>query len=57
MLIPVQCEYYALEGIADLMTTIKLTAAPEPRAVYRAMLTMYDGDELSSRSRRGREIF
>ena len=25
VLIPVQCEYYALEGIADLMTTIKLT--------------------------------
>ena len=25
VLIPVQCEYYALEGITDLMTTIKLT--------------------------------
>ena len=45
MLIPVQCEYYALEGIADLMTTIKLTKKrlnPELE-IQGIVLTMYDG--------------
>ncbi len=44
VLIPVQCEYYALEGIADLMTTIKLATAklnPTLR-VQGIALTMYD---------------
>ena len=44
MLIPVQCEYYALEGIADLMTTVKLTKRtfnPELE-VQGIVLTMYD---------------
>ena len=45
VLIPVQCEYYALEGIADLMTTIKLTKKrlnPELE-IQGIVLTMYDG--------------
>lgn len=45
VLIPVQCEYYALEGIADLMTTVKLTRKRlNPRLeVQGIVLTMYDG--------------
>ena len=44
VLIPVQCEYYALEGIADLMTTIKLTKRSlNPQLeVQGIVLTMYD---------------
>lgn len=44
VLIPVQCEYYALEGIADLMTTVKLTKKKlSPRLeVQGIVLTMYD---------------
>lgn len=44
VLIPVQCEYYALEGIADLMTTIKLTKKRlNPKLeVQGIVLTMYD---------------
>ena len=44
VLIPMQCEYYALEGIADLMTSIKMC----PRRLNRRLtiegiiLTMYD---------------
>ncbi len=45
VLIPVQCEYYALEGIADLMTTIKLTKKRlNPSLdIQGIVLTMYDG--------------
>ncbi|NCB51909.1 MAG: ParA family protein [Clostridia bacterium] len=44
VLIPVQCEYYALEGIADLMTTVKLTKRRVNPAleVQGIVLTMYD---------------
>ena len=44
VLIPVQCEYYALEGIADLMTTIKLTKKRLNPAleIQGIVLTMYD---------------
>ena len=44
VLIPVQCEYYALEGIADLMTTVKLTkrAFNPELEVQGIVLTMYD---------------
>lgn len=44
VLIPVQCEYYALEGIADLMTTIKLTKrrVNPLLEVQGIVLTMYD---------------
>jgi len=44
VLVPVQCEYYALEGIADLMTTIKLTkrGINPGLEVQGIVLTMYD---------------
>lgn len=44
VIIPVQCEYYALEGLADLMRTIQLvnTNLKTRTAVMGALLTMYD---------------
>ena len=44
VLVPVQCEYYALEGIADLTTTIKLTNKRLNSAlkIEGIVLTMYD---------------
>jgi chromosome partitioning protein len=43
-IIPVQCEYYALEGLADLLRTIQLinTNLKAKTAVLGALLTMYD---------------
>lgn len=44
ILIPMQCEYYALEGIADLMTTIKMcNKRLNPTLnIQGIVLTMYD---------------
>ena len=44
LLVPVQCEYYALEGIAELHRTIGLVAANLNRAleIQGIVLTMYD---------------
>ncbi len=44
VLIPMQCEYYALEGIADLMTSIKLCSKRLNRrlGIEGIVLTMYD---------------
>lgn len=44
VLVPVQCEYYALEGIADLTTTIKMINANiNPKLeIQGIVLTMYD---------------
>jgi chromosome partitioning protein len=44
VLIPLNCEYFALEGIAELMATIdRVRAALNPRlAVEGVLLTMYD---------------
>lgn len=44
VLIPMQCEYYALEGIADLMNSIKLCKRRlNPRLeIEGILLTMYD---------------
>lgn len=44
VLIPMQCEYYALEGIADLMTSIKMCNKKLNRrlSVEGIVLTMYD---------------
>lgn len=44
IIIPVQCEYYALEGLADLLHTIQLINANLKTriAVMGALLTMYD---------------
>lgn len=44
VLVPMQCEYYALEGIADLMTSIKMCNRRLNRRleVEGIILTMYD---------------
>lgn len=44
ILIPMQCEYYALEGIADLMTSIKLCKRRlnSKIEIEGILLTMYD---------------
>ncbi len=45
VLIPVQCEYYALEGLSDLMTTlraVKRVYVPT-MDIFGLVLTMYDG--------------
>jgi len=44
VLIPMQCEYYALEGIADLMTSIKMCSKRLNRrlSIEGIVLTMYD---------------
>jgi chromosome partitioning protein len=44
VLIPIQCEYYALEGLAELLNTIRLVQKnlnPD-LAIEGALLTMYD---------------
>lgn len=45
VLIPVQCEYFALEGLSDLMNTIRLVRRRlNPRLdVEGVLMTMYDG--------------
>lgn len=44
VLVPLQCEYYALEGISDLMNTLELVRASlnPALAVEGILLTMYD---------------
>lgn len=45
ILVPVQCEYYALEGLADLMTTLRLIKKRiNPNLeIFGVVLTMFDG--------------
>ncbi len=45
ILIPVQCEYYALEGLSDLMSTLRAVKKRlNPRLdIFGVLLTMYDG--------------
>ena len=45
ILIPVQCEYYALEGLRDLMTTLRaVKRVLNPGLdIYGVLLTMFDG--------------
>ena len=45
ILIPVQCEYYALEGLADLMTTLRLMKKRinPTLEIFGVLLTMFDG--------------
>lgn len=51
VLIPVQCEYYSLEGLDQLLDTIKLIRENlgHPLKVTGALLTMYDKRERLSR--------
>ena len=45
ILIPVQCEYYALEGLADLMNTLRLVKkrVNPDLEIFGVALTMFDG--------------
>ncbi len=45
ILIPIQCEYYALEGVSQLMRTIQLVKGElnEKLRLSTVLLTMYDG--------------
>ena len=45
LLVPVQCEYYALEGLSDLLSTIRIVKRSlNPRiGMEGVVLTMYDG--------------
>lgn len=45
ILVPVQCEYYALEGLSDLMNTLRMIKRKvNPRLeIFGVVLTMYDG--------------
>ncbi len=45
ILVPVQCEYYALEGLADLMMTLRMVKRKiNPRLeIFGVALTMFDG--------------
>ncbi len=59
VLIPIQCEYYALEGVSQLMKNIDMVKAHlNPRLnVSTVLLTMYDGrtklaDQVASEVRR-----
>ncbi len=45
ILVPVQCEYYALEGLSDLMTTLRMIKKrinPDLE-IFGVVLTMFDG--------------
>ena len=45
ILVPVQCEYYALEGLSDLMSTLRLVKKRiNPQLeIFGVVLTMFDG--------------
>ena len=45
VLIPIQCEYYALEGLAELLNTIRLVqkSLNKNLVIEGALLTMFDG--------------
>ena len=45
LLIPLQCEYYALEGLSQLLNTVHLVqrSVNEKLAIEGVLLTMYDG--------------
>ena len=45
ILVPVQCEYYALEGLSDLMSTLRMVKKRINPAleIFGVALTMFDG--------------
>ena len=54
VIIPIQAEFYALEGIADLLEAIQLVESrlKSPSPIKGILLTLYD-----SRTRLGRDVF
>lgn len=54
IIIPIQAEYYALEGMADLINTVKLVEErlKSPAPIKGVLLTLYD-----SRTRLGRDVY
>jgi len=61
VIIPIQCEYYALEGVSQLLTTIRLIKKDlNPNLeILGILLTMYDRRlNLSHQvAKRGKKIF
>ena len=61
VLIPVQCEYYALEGLGQLLNTINLVKKHLNKdiEIEGALLTMYDArtNLIKSSSKRSKKIF
>lgn len=51
VIIPIQCEYYALQGLAELLNTIRLTQKKfnPDLTVEGALLTMYSSNQILSR--------
>ena len=47
-LVPLQCEYYALEGLSQLMTTVRMVkkSMNPSLALEGVLLTMFDGRTL-----------
>ena len=45
ILVPIQCEYYALEGLTDLMSTLRMVKKKVNPSldIFGVALTMYDG--------------
>ena len=43
ILVPVQCEYYALEGLSDLMSTLRMVKLNPSLEIFGVVLTMFDG--------------
>ena len=45
ILVPVQCEYFALEGLSDLMATLRMVKKRinPSLSIFGVVLTMYDG--------------
>ena len=45
ILVPVQCEYYALEGLSDLMSTLRMVKRRlnPSLEIFGVVLTMFDG--------------
>ena len=45
ILVPVQCEYYALEGLSDLMSTMRMVKRKLNTGleIFGVVLTMFDG--------------
>ena len=56
LIVPVQCEYYALEGLAQLLQSVELVRTRiNPRlGVTGVLLTMFDGAHPAGRRRRQR---